>query len=88
VTFKLFNFQTLAVELQQSTGEHKILNSAMEFFNEVLNSPRSTSFVTSLLHTPQLACPLLRLMTTAAVSIVFNCYNFEVQANSFGSGAV
>jgi len=88
VTFKLFYFQTLAVELQQSTGEHKILNSTIEFFNEVLNSPRSTSFVTSLLHTPQLACPLLRLMTTAAVSIVFNCYNFEVQANSFWIGAV
>jgi hypothetical protein len=64
----MFNFQTLAVELQQSTGEKKTLNSAIAFLNEILNSPRSTSFVNSLLQTPQLACPLLRLMTTTAVS--------------------
>ncbi|PNF16802.1 hypothetical protein B7P43_G18054 [Cryptotermes secundus] len=59
--------KTLAVELQQSTGEKKTLNSTIVFFNEILNSTRSTSFVNSLLQTPQLACPLLRLMTTAAV---------------------
>ncbi|XP_021917589.1 integrator complex subunit 1 [Zootermopsis nevadensis] len=58
--------KTLAVELQQLVGEKKILVSTIAFFDEVLNSPRSTRFVSSLLHTPQLACPLLRLMTTTA----------------------
>lgn len=77
MTFKFFHFQTLAVELQQSVEEKKILISIIAFFNEVLNSPRSTQFVNSVLHTPQLACPLLRLMTTTAVSedciILYRC---------------
>jgi hypothetical protein len=74
----LFHFQTLAIELQQSTGEEKVLNSTVALFNEVLNSPRSAPFVNSLLHTTQLACPLLRLLTAAAVSedcIILDRYN-------------
>jgi hypothetical protein len=68
IIFVCFHFQALAVELQQPVQEKKILMSIIAFFNEVLNSPESTQFVLSLLCTPQLACPLLCLMTTTAVS--------------------
>jgi hypothetical protein len=81
IIFVCFHFQALAVELQQPVEENKLQNSIIAFCNEVLNSPRSTQFVNSLLHTPSLACPLLRLMTTTAVSedyIIFDWGKLEV----------
>lgn len=54
---------TLAVELEQSPAEGRVLAATAEYFHSAFASTVATYLISSLFAAPQLSCPLFRIIT-------------------------